>query len=435
MPIFGSAGGTRYQIKGAWSLNGSFWERFILEGKIVSEKQVRLALIGCGGIANAHLNGYQTLIEKGVDTFSIDATFDVRKDAAENYAERIAEFQGTAPRVYDDIDEMLRAEDLNGADICTPHSHHHISAIPCLESGVNIMTEKPFGVTVKASKKMIEVAAQNGTFTATAENCRRTPGQRTVRWALNEGGIIGAPRMFFAQSAGWQDPTEIGGWHWRLGKVFSGGGMVMDSGAHMMDTIRYFFGDAERVYAEVRQIDERFANHPEDGKVPSCHEDTWVAVITFKSGVVGTWSWTVAAPANRFLNVAFYGSEGVIRDYGDVFHPFTAGDRGDVEKLDGTKYTIGELREMYLETLSDDEQERLFPFGIEDGFALEVYDFINAIKDNRHPEVDGWTGLQAKAIAIAIYESGACGEAVSIADVLDGTVNAYQKEIDEHWGL
>ena len=401
----------------------------------MSEKQVRLALIGCGGIANAHLNGYQTLIEKGVDTFSIDATFDVRRDAAENYAERIAKFQGTAPRVYDDIDEMLRTEDLNGADICTPHSHHHISAIPCLESGVNIMTEKPFGVTVKASQKMIEVAAQNGTFTATAENCRRTPGQRTVRWALNEGGIIGVPRMFFAQSAGWQDPAEIGGWHWRLGKEFSGGGMVMDSGAHMMDTVRYFFGDVERVYAEVCQMDERFANHAERGKVPSCHEDTWVAVITFKSGVVGTWSWTVAAPAHRFLNVAFYGSEGVIRDYGDVFHPFTGGDRGDVEKLDGTKYTVGELREMYLETLSDDEQERLFPFGIEDGFALEVYDFINAIKDNRHPEVDGWTGLQAKAISIAIYESGTSGEAVSIADVLDGTVNAYQKEIDEHWGL
>jgi predicted dehydrogenase len=374
-------------------------------------------------------------VEKGVDTFSIEATCDVRREAAQNYAEQVAELQETMPRVYNDVEEMLKAEDLNGADICTSHAYHHISAIPCLESGVDIMTEKPFGVTIKASQKMIEVAEKYGRLTATAENCRRTPGQRTVRWALNEGNIVGTPRMFFAQSAAWNDPANIGDWHWRLGKEFSGGGMVMDSGAHMMDTIRYFFGDVERVYAEVRQIDERFANHPEDGKVPSCHEDTWVAVITFKSGVVGTWSWTVAAPAHRFLNVTLYGSEGVIRDYGDVFHPFTAGDRGDAEKLDGTKYTIGELREMYLETLSDDEQERLFPFGIEDGFALEVYDFINAIKDNRHPEVDGWTGLQAKAIAIAIYESGACGEAVSIADVLDGTVNAYQKEIDEHWGL
>ena len=397
--------------------------------------RVRLALIGCGGIANAHLRGYSSLVEKGVDTFSIEATCDVRKEAAQDFAQKIADFQGSKPRVYDDVEAMLKAEDLNGADICTPHSHHHISAIPCLESGVDIMTEKPFGVTIKASKKMIAVAEQNGRLTATAENCRRTPGQRAVRWALNEGGIVGAPRMFFAQSAGWRDAAEVGNWHWRLGKEFSGGGMVMDSGAHMMDTIRYFFGDVEKVYAEVRQIDERFANHAEKGRVRSCHEDMWSAIITFKSGVVGTWSWTIAAPVHSFLNVAFYGDHGVIRDYGDVFHPFTNKERGDVEKIDGTKCTLPELIAMYLETLSDAEKDRLFPRGIEDGFALELYDFVDAIKNRRAPEVDGWTGLQGKATSIAIYESGHSGEAVTIADVLDGKVDAYQREIDEKWGL
>ena len=70
----------------------------------MSEKQVRLALIGCGGIAKYHLlYGYQVLIEKGVDTFSIDATCDVRKEAAQDYADRIAAFQGTKPRAYDSI--------------------------------------------------------------------------------------------------------------------------------------------------------------------------------------------------------------------------------------------------------------------------------------------------------------------------------------------
>ena len=97
----------------------------------MSEKQVRLALIGCGGIAKYHLlYGYQPLIEKGVDTFSIDATCDIRKEAAEDYADRVAAFQGTKPRAYDNIEEMLKVENLNGADVCTPHSHHHSSAIP-----------------------------------------------------------------------------------------------------------------------------------------------------------------------------------------------------------------------------------------------------------------------------------------------------------------
>ena len=189
------------------------------------------------------------------------------------------------------------------------------------------------------------------------------------------------------------------------------------------------------MYAEVRQIDGRFANHAEQGKISSCHEDTWVAIITFNSGVVGTWSWTVAAPCANHLNVAFYGAEGVIRDNGDVFHPFTVKDRGEAERLDGRKYSMQELREMYLETLSDEEKARLFPHGLEDGFALEIYDFIDAIKNRRPPEVDGWTGLQAKAISIAIYESGYSGDVVTIADVLDGKVSGYQQEIDEHWGL
>ena len=140
----------------------------------MSEKQVRMALIGCGGIAKYHLlYGYQPLIEKGVDTFSIDATCDIRKEAAEDYADRVAAFQGTKPRAYDSIEEMLKMENLNGADICTPHSHHHSSTIPCLESGVDVMTEKPFGITIKASKKMIETAEKNGRLTATAEQCRR----------------------------------------------------------------------------------------------------------------------------------------------------------------------------------------------------------------------------------------------------------------------
>lgn len=90
---------------------------------------------------------------------------------------------------------------------------------------------------------------------------------------------------------------------------------------------------------------------------------------------------------------------------------------------------------MYLDTLSDEEEARLFPHGLEDGFALEIYDFIDAIQNRRPPEVDGWTGLQAKAISIAIYESGYSGDVVTIADVLNGKVNGYQQEIDEHWGL
>ena len=412
----------------------------------MSQHQVRMGLIGCGGIASRHLHsGYQALAERGADNFTISATCDVRKEMAEDYADRIAEFQGVRPRAYGSIEEMLKVEDLDGVDICTPHAYHHSSAIPCLESGVNVMIEKPFGISIKASKKIIETAEKNGLITATAEQCRREIGQRAARWALNEGGIIGEPRMFYAQSARWFAENERAFDYrqqdWREEKRYSGGGIVLDKGAHMMDTIRYFFGDVDRVYGEVRLLEERFIDHPERGRIVSDSEDTFVAVITFKSGLVGTWSYSDSAAVHSFDNVLYYGSEGVIRDYGRVpaFLPFNSDD-GSVERVDGAKYTIPELREMYLASLDADERERLFPFGLgtrpyEDGFALEVYDFINAIRDGRPPETDGWTGLQAKAISIAIYESAYSGQSVSVADVIDGKVYGYQREIDELWGL
>ena len=84
-----------------------------------------------------------------------------------------------------------------------------------------------------------------------------------------------------------------------------------------------------------------------------------------------------------------------------------------------------------------DEKGRagLFPHGIEDGFALEIYDFLTAVRDGRPPEIDGDQGLRAKAIALAIYESNATGQAVRVKDVLDGTVDTYQRPINEKWGI
>ena len=80
-------------------------------------------------------------------------------------------------------------------------------------------------------------------------------------------------------------------------------------------------------------------------------------------------------------------------------------------------------------------RQRVFPYGMEDGWALEVYDFLTAVRDGRPSEIDGEEGLRAKAIALAIYESSATGQAVRLKDVLDGTVDTYQRPINEKWGI
>jgi len=401
----------------------------------MSQNTLKLALIGCGGIAQVHLNAYKQIKQKEPAKFEFVAMCDPVIKAAENFAEQAAAFQKGKPRVYTSVQDMLEKEDLDAADICTPHSEHHVAGISCLDAGVNVMIEKPLGVTVKASKAIIAAGKKNRKIVATAENIRRGPSQRTSYWIINELRLLGTPRLLYSQQAVWSDPAVERKWHWRIDKWMGGGGMVMDSGAHFCDTIRYLYGDPETVYAKVQQL-ERW-RHKKDGEVVfDDREDTWVATITFKNGLVAVWSWTMAAPGYAYTNVVHYGSKGCILDHGDAFHgPFSS---AEVIIQEGPRKIVtpmAEMQKQFLAQLDESKKNALFPYGFTDGFVLECYDFLDAVEKKRKPEVDGETGLKAKAICESIFESATLGQVVRYDDVLGGKIEEYQKPINEHWGL
>ncbi len=141
---------------------------------------IRIAIIGCGGMANGHLNAYLTIHNTEPGKVELVAMCDEVKDRADNFANRVKEVTGKKPAVFDDTDTMLSTVDLDSADICTSHAHHHINAIKCLNAGVNVMVEKPMGVTVKATHAIIAAAKANGKIAATAENIRRMPSRHTA---------------------------------------------------------------------------------------------------------------------------------------------------------------------------------------------------------------------------------------------------------------
>jgi predicted dehydrogenase len=397
----------------------------------MSNKNLKLAIVGCGGMAHGHLNSYIRIKEKEPGKFVFAAMCDPVAERAQRFADEAAKTQDSAPKVYTDLDKMLKNEELDAADICSRHSDHHVNGIACLDAGANIMIEKPFGVTIKASKLIIEAAKRNGKIAATAENIRRGLSQRTAYWLINEKKMIGEPRMFFSQMAAWRAP-EPGNWHWRLDHMLGGGGMVMDSGAHFCDTLRYLFGDVDTVYAEVEQLEDRKANK-EGQLVKNDQEDTWAATITFKSGLIGLWTCTWSAPGHSFTKVVYYGSEGSLLDQGDIFHGPREG--AEIVLKDGKTIPMAELQKEFLESLSEEKKNRLFPHGFMDGVTIECYDLLDAIENDRQPEVTGEVGMKAKTICESIFESGFCGQAVKYDEVLAGTVDAYQRPINEHWGI
>jgi len=386
-------------------------------------------------MAEAHLKAYSLIKEKEPEKFEFVAMCDPAIESARQFADQAADSQGFKPRIYASIQDTLANENLDAADICTPHSDHHTVGIACLNAGVNVMIEKPFGVTIKASKAIIASARKNRKIAATAENIRRGLSQRTSYWILNEAKLLGTPRLFYSQHAEWEDPSVERGWHWRVDKWMGGGGMVMDSGAHFCDTIRYLYGEPDTIYARVQQL-QKWPHRKGNAIVMDDREDTWVATITFKSGVVGVWSWTMAAPGYSYTNVVHYGSRGCILDHGDAFHgPFG---NGEVIIQDGPRRVITPMSEMqrqFLSQLDESRKNAMFPHGFAEGVVIECYDFLDAVEKKRKPEVDGEIGMKAKAICEAIYESAYTGQVVRYEDVLTGKVEEYQKPINEHWGL
>ena len=426
---------------------------------------LKLALIGCGGIAsNRHLPGYATIKEKEADLFDLVAVVDADKERAEAAAKFASEFQSSPPKVYTDVAQLLQNEQLDAADICTPHFLHHTVGIQCMEAGVPVQIEKPVGVSARATQQLIATSKRTGKLLATAENIRRMPGPRTAHWLFHEKGTLGQPIALYSQRVQVRRPSAAHGtagtgtpaprlhsapttdaspelrlaasdhptWVWRNDVTMSGGGPVMYSGAHFCDTIRYLYGDVDSCYGRVWQVNERHAWKGDD-LVRIETEDTFMATINFQNGATGTWSVSTQLPGQQFSNVVYYGAEGAIVEANDPFH----GPRitAQVVLKDGTTRPLEEYYKEYLQALGEKGRQQVFPHGIEDGFALEIYDFLTAVRDGRPPEIDGEQGLRAKAIALAIYESNATGQAVRVQDVLDGKVETYQRPINEKWGI
>jgi hypothetical protein len=114
-------------------------------------------------------------------------------------------------------------------------------------------------------------------------------------------------------------------------------------------------------------------------------------------------------------------------------HAFQFG--ADLKLADGTEVPYEDLERSYMEQLSPSEAERLFPYGLDDGISNECWDFAEAIAEERPPEIDAATGLKAKSVCCALYESMALGRPIRVDDVESGKVNAYQRPIDQYWKI
>jgi predicted dehydrogenase len=419
---------------------------------------MQIALIGCGGMGLRHVHGISELWSKK-KTFQLTAVCDRHEPTAQHVAEEAERLMGFRPEVYTDFSEMLEKENLDALDIVTDTSTHHSFAIEALEAGVNVMTEKPMGITMRACRLMMDTAGATGRTLAIAENYRFDPMNRLSK-ALIDAGAIGTPNFLLDISVGGgSELMHNTGWRALRAR---GGSFMLEQGVHISDLILYFMGDINTVYATTdvfEKVRTRAAMNPrlasfyghrtEDEfagveEIEIDAEDTAFGVVRFKSGASGQISMSNASHGHGVGSSTIHGSEGTL------ILPGSRSGRSPVIKVEGQESSItgDDLLSLAPNWELDattalfwDGKRRMSSYDMEFEqidrtlIALELQNFAEAIESGNEPEVNGVTAMKALGLAYALLESGKSGQVLTMDEVLGGAVEVYQEEINAANGL
>lgn len=204
---------------------------------------VRLAMIGCGGMARHHTRR----ILQQQDTTRIVAACEPSGQAYEDFCALFEEVGVTPPPNQPDLETLLRehADEIDAAFIITPHVLHHRQAVACLEAGIDVLLEKPMVMNATEAQDLIQVRDRTGRLLVVSFNGSLSPQVRTAAKLLRSGAL---GNILNVHAVAWQSWKAGTMGTWRQNPVMSGGGFLFDTGAHMLNTVSDLVGEE---YAEV----------------------------------------------------------------------------------------------------------------------------------------------------------------------------------------
>ena len=201
--------------------------------------KIRVAIVGCGGIANQkHLPSFKANADKA----ELVAFCDIIRERAEKAAKEY----GTADaKVYEDYKAMLADESLkiDLVHVCTPNVSHCPITVAAFEAGKHVMCEKPMAATTADAKKMIDAWKKSGKkFTIGYQNRFRDDTQ--TLHAACEAGELG--EIYLAKAHALRR-RAVPTWGVFPNKELQGGGPLIDIGTHALDITLWMMNNYEPV--------------------------------------------------------------------------------------------------------------------------------------------------------------------------------------------
>jgi predicted dehydrogenase len=147
------------------------------------QSALRVALVGCGKIADQHVQAIHR-----IPNCQIVSVCDRELLMASQLAERVH-----VPVSYADLEEMLRVTKPDVVHITTPPQSHFSLAKQCLEFGSHVYLEKPFAINAAETQALIELAQSRGLKITAGHNYQFTLEMLEMRRAVKDGFLGGNP--------------------------------------------------------------------------------------------------------------------------------------------------------------------------------------------------------------------------------------------------
>lgn len=190
---------------------------------------LRIALIGAGGrIASDWLS-----VANGADS-------PVRLTALVETEPTARARLGALP----DLDTLLAGDRPDAAIVATPPSTHAGIVVRLAEAGIHALCEKPLATTLSDATTMVEAAERAGVRLMMASKFRFVDDVAEASRRIADGAI-GQPVFYDNAFCGHVDM----GARWNSDPRVSGGGVLIDNGAHAVDLARFLMGEVDRVLA------------------------------------------------------------------------------------------------------------------------------------------------------------------------------------------
>lgn len=248
----------------------------------------KIGIVGAGIIGKSHSDAIYD---------NPDCTLVAVCDTVEERARAIALQHNS--KTYTDYKKMAEETELDAVILNLPHFLHKEISIYFLERKIAVLVEKPMAIDVKECDEMIKSAERNSTPLAVGHVQRYFCCYEKVKEIIKTNKLGKLCQMIEIRNINYFTDERPG---WFLSKKLSGGGIIMNYGAHTLDKFSYVTG------LKIEKVSAGGNNFITEDDV----EATAQMLVTYEGGVTAMCSYC-GTKTNGQHEIYFYFTNGAVK--------------------------------------------------------------------------------------------------------------------------